>query len=144
MNFSALYSYLIGVISLCYTIMPDHSGYSSIPSSTIRSVSKVLSRESDRGNILMTGPNLSQLIGIDTSHGLLVGLFIILDRNLCSHSSHGMDTSAVTCLNQQFDIRLHKWYSHGNGAPIREHELRVIPKLLDHAKDVIPTTAVET
>jgi len=92
----------------------------------------------------MTGPNLSQLISIDTSHGLLVGLFIILDRNLCSHPSHGMNTSSMTCLNQQLDIRVHKWHSHGNGASVREHELRVIPELLDHTKDVIPTAAVET
>lgn len=92
----------------------------------------------------MTRPNFAQLIRIYTLHSLLVGLWVILDRNLCRHSTHCVHAPAVASLDQQLNIRLHKGHGHCNSAPIRQDELRVVPELFNDAEDVIPAPTVET
>jgi len=56
---------------------------------------------------------------------------------------HGMDASAMTCLDQKLDVRIHEWHGHGHCGTIWEDKVGVVSEALDHAEDVIPTSAVE-
>lgn len=58
-----------------------------------------------RNNIpVVSGSNLSELISSHTLHGLVVGGLIVLDGDLSSHASHGVDSTLVTGLDQEFNL----------------------------------------
>lgn len=58
-----------------------------------------------RNNVpIMTGTGLAKLVGADTSHGLVVGGLVILDGNLGSHATHGVDATLVAGLDKEFDL----------------------------------------
>ena len=50
----------------------------------------------------------------------------------------------VACLDKQFNVCVHEWYSHSNGCSVGKDEVRVLAETLDDAEDVIPSSAVET
>jgi hypothetical protein len=56
---------------------------------------------------------------------------------------HSVHASAMACLDEEFDVRIHEWDSHGHCSTIWKDKVGVISEALDHAEDVIPTTAVE-
>src|SRR5215469_4208056 len=74
----------------------------------------------------------------------LIGRRIALDRNLCSHPSHGVNATAMARLDQEVNIRLQKMFLHRYRRPIRKHKVRTAPELLDEAEDVIPAPTVQT
>lgn len=53
---------------------------------------------------VVSSADLSELVGSDAGHGLVVGGLVILDGNLRSHSPHGVDASPVACLDKQLDL----------------------------------------
>jgi hypothetical protein len=58
-------------------------------------------------------------------------------------SHHGMNTSAVACLNEKLHVSFHERHSHRYSAPVWQNKLAVVTELLDNAEDVIPSAAVE-
>lgn len=93
---------------------------------------------------VVTGANLSELVGTDTLHGLVVGSGIVLDGDLSSHTTHGVDTSLVAGLDEKLDVGIHEGNGHGDGRSVGEDEVGVVAELLDGAEDVVPSATVET
>ena len=52
----------------------------------------------------MAGADLTELVGTDALHSLVVGSLVILDGNLSSHTTHGVDTTLVAGLDEEFDL----------------------------------------
>jgi hypothetical protein len=61
----------------------------------------------------------------------------------CDETYHGVYASAMACLNQEFDVGIHEWHSHCHCGTVWKDKVCVISEALDHAEDVIPTTAVK-
>ncbi len=55
-----------------------------------------------------------------------------------------MGTALVAGVHQQFGVGAHKGGGHGHLATVGQCRLRATGKFFDGAKDVIPTTGVET
>ncbi len=53
----------------------------------------------------------------DLLHGGIVGFSAGLDGDLRCHTTHGMDSSAVTGLDDQLAVCEHEWLSHGHHTP---------------------------
>lgn len=102
--------------------------------------------ESRVGNpcAVMAGTDLAQLVSADVLHSLIVCLFVVLDGDLGSHATHGVDTTLVAGLNEELDVGIHEGNSHGDGRSVGENKVGVVAELLDGAEDVVPATAVET
>jgi bisphosphoglycerate-independent phosphoglycerate mutase (AlkP superfamily) len=54
-----------------------------------------------------------------------------------------VNAAAVAGLDQELDVCVHEWNSHGDGATVGKNEVRVVAEALDDGEDVVPTTAVE-
>ena len=61
------------------------------------------SRVSNPGAVV-TGAHLTELVGADTLHGLLVGNGVVLDGDLGSHATHGVDTAFMAGLDKELDL----------------------------------------
>jgi len=96
----------------------------------------------DPGTVV-AGLDLTQLVGADRVHGLVVGFLVVLDGNLGCHAAHGVDAATVASLDQELDICVHEWNLHGDGTAVGEHEVGVVAEAFDDGEDVVPTTAVE-
>jgi hypothetical protein len=94
--------------------------------------------------LLVTSADFAQLVRIHTLHGFLVGLLVVLDRDLRRHSSHSVHAALVAGLDQQLHVCIHEWHRHGHGASVGKHELRVVAELLDDAENVVPASTVES
>lgn len=92
----------------------------------------------------MASAHLTQLIRPHPFHGLVIRLLVVLDGDLRRHTTHSMDTTLVTRLDEQLDIGIHERHRHGDRAAIRQHKVAVLAELLDGAEDIIPAAAVET
>jgi len=55
-----------------------------------------------------------------------------------------MDTSSVAGLDEELDVGLHEWDSHGNVRSVREDKVGVLPELFDDAENIIPPSAVQS
>ena len=55
-----------------------------------------------------------------------------------------MYASFVACLYQQLYISIHERYRHGYRRPVWQDEIRILAELLDHAKDIVPSAAVQS
>jgi hypothetical protein len=93
---------------------------------------------------IMTGAYLTKLVCANLCHGGVIGLLVILDRNLRGHSTHRVHSSLVAGLDQQLHIRVHEGASHGDGVAVGQDEIGVLSETFDGAEDVVPATAVET
>ncbi|KAH0294862.1 malate synthase, partial [Aureobasidium sp. EXF-3399] len=80
---------------------------------------------------VVTGLDLTKLVGANTGHGLVIGLLVILDGNLGSHPAHGVHSSAVACLDQKLDVGIHEWRSHGDSRTVRQDKVGVLAETLD-------------
>jgi len=92
---------------------------------------------------IMTCLDLTELVIGDLGDGGIIGLWVILDRDLCGHSTHGVNTPAMTGLDQELNVRVHEGHRHGHISPVRQHKLRIVPQSLDGGEDVVPATTVE-
>lgn len=101
-------------------------------------------RRMSHPSAIVTGAHLSELVSADLCHGGIVRLLVILDGNLCGHSTHGVYTSLVTGLDEKLDVCVHERASHGDRVTVGENEVGVLAEALDGAEDVVPATAVET
>ena len=54
-----------------------------------------------------------------------------------------MYASFVACLYEQLYISIHERYGHGHRGPVWQDEIGILAELLDHAKDIIPSAAVQ-
>lgn len=104
-------------------------------------------------DLLMTSSHFTQLIRIDPLHCNVVRLLVSLDRNLGCHAAlhqisfyschvprlpyHRMHPALVTCLDEEIDIGLHKWYSHGHIPAIWKHELLVVPEFFNNTENIV-------
>jgi hypothetical protein len=79
----------------------------------------------------------------DVLHGLVVGFWVVLDRDLSGHASHGVYASAMASLDQETNISVHEWTGHGDGGSIWKDEARMLTELLNHGEDIIPSSTVE-
>lgn len=93
---------------------------------------------------VMASLHLTQLISPDAIHGLVVGSLVILDGDLGSHATHGVDAAAMAGLDEELDVGVHEGDRHSDGRAVRKNETGVLAELLDDAEDVVPATAVET
>ena len=53
-----------------------------------------------------------------------------------------MYPSFVACLNEELDVGIHKGDRHCDCGAVRQDKVDVLAELLDHTKDVIPSTAI--
>lgn len=88
--------------------------------------------------------DLTELIGVDALHGLVVGGLVILDWNLGGHSSHSSDLAPVAGLDEKLNICVHEWDGHCDTGTIWQDEVWILAELLDDREDVIPTSAVKS
>ena len=54
-----------------------------------------------------------------------------------------MYPSFVACLDEELDVGIHKRDRHGDCGAVRQDKFGVLAELLNHAKDVIPSTAIQ-
>ena len=54
-----------------------------------------------------------------------------------------MYPSFVACLDEELDVGIHKRDRHCYCGAVRQDKVDVLAELLDHAKDVIPSTAIQ-
>lgn len=93
---------------------------------------------------VVASTDFTEFVLSDFVHGLVVGLRVVLDGDLSSHTTHCMDASTMASLDQKSDIGVHEGYSHGDVVSVRQDKLRVLAEFLDKGKDIIPTATVET
>ena len=93
---------------------------------------------------VVSRPHLAQFVVPHFFQGALVRFRIALDRNLRSHPAHRVNAAAVAGPDQEIDVRLQEVALHRDLRPIRQHEVRTMPELLDEAENVIPSSAVQT
>ena len=53
---------------------------------------------------VVASTDFTKLVGANTLHGPVIGGLVVLDGDLGSHSTHGMDATLVASLNQEFDL----------------------------------------
>lgn len=93
---------------------------------------------------VVTSLDLTELIGVDALHGLVVGGLVILNWDLGGHSSHSSDLALMAGLDEKLNICVHEWDGHGDTGTIWKDEVWVLAELLDDGEDVIPTSAVKS
>lgn len=49
----------------------------------------------------------------------------------------------VACLYEQLYISIHEWYGHGHRRAVWQDEIGVLAELLDHAKYIVPSAAIQ-
>jgi hypothetical protein len=92
----------------------------------------------------VAGTYLAKLVGANLCHSSIVCLLVVLDGNLSSHTTHGVDASLVAGLDQELDVCVHEGACHGDRVSVGQDEVGVLAETLNGAEDVIPATAVET
>ena len=70
---------------------------------------------------VVSGPGFAQLVLPHPLHGFFVGLGIVADGNLRSHSAHGVDTATVTGVDEQLDVGMQEGLLHGDVAAVGQH-----------------------
>lgn len=93
---------------------------------------------------VVSGADLAKLVCAYLGHGGVVGLLVVLDGNLGSHSAHCVYASLVASLDEELDVCVHEGTGHGHGVSVGQDEVGVLAESLDGAEDVVPATAVET
>jgi hypothetical protein len=93
---------------------------------------------------VVAGTYLAKLVGANLCHSSIVCLLVVLDGNLSSHTTHGVDASLVAGLDQELDVCVHEGACHGDRVSVGQDEVGVLAETLNGAEDVIPATAVET
>src|SRR5690349_7428529 len=84
-----------------------------------------------------------ELILADLLKRPLVRFLIVLDRYLSCHSTHCMNLTLMTRLDQQIDVSFEKCFVHRYLGSIRQHELRSVAKLFDVGENVVPAATVQ-
>lgn len=92
---------------------------------------------------VVASADLTELVGLDLSHGGIVGLLIILDRNLSSHTTHGMNASSVAGLDEELDVSVHEGRCHRDGIAVRKNEVGILTEPLNRVENVVPATTVQ-
>ena len=92
---------------------------------------------------VMAVAGLALLVGMDAAHRLVVGLRIVLDRNLRRHAAHRMHFAAMAGLDHELAVGAQEVRGHADLAAIRQHRPLLLAELLDEAEDVVPAAAVE-
>ncbi|KAI3485184.1 hypothetical protein L1887_51469 [Cichorium endivia] len=110
---------------------------------------KDLERDLDQSRVrnpgaVVAGLHLAQLVGAHLLHGGVVGLRVVLDGDLRSHTTDGSDTTLVARLDEQVDVGLHEGHRHRHGRTVGEDGTGIVALALDEREDVIPSTTVET
>ena len=54
-----------------------------------------------------------------------------------------MYPSFVACLDEELDVGIHKRDRHCDCGAVRQDKVDVLAEFLNHAKDVIPSTAIQ-
>ena len=54
-----------------------------------------------------------------------------------------MYPSFVACLDEELDVSIHKGDSHCDCGAVRQDKVDILAELLNYAKDVIPSTAIQ-
>ena len=86
---------------------------------------------------------LPLLVSSYLGQSFLVRRRVVLDGDLRCHPAHGMDVSPMTRLDTEQRIRMHEMCRHRYLCAISEDKIALVPKLLDAAEDVVPTSAIE-
>ena len=55
-----------------------------------------------------------------------------------------MHTPLVTGLNEELHICVHEWDGHGHRRAIWQDEIGILAELLDHTKDIVPSTTIQS
>src|SRR5262245_25026579 len=93
---------------------------------------------------IMPGMDLAEFVLANLVECSFVRDGIVLDRNLSSHSAHGMNTPSMARLDKQVDIGLQEMFVHSHGRPVGQHEVRPRPELLNETENVVPASAIQT
>ena len=92
---------------------------------------------------VVAGAHFTEFVLSDGVHGLVVRFFVVLDRDLGGHASHGVHTASMAGFDEESHVCVHEWDGHGHGGTIGQDELAILSESLDHREDVIPSTTVE-
>lgn len=95
-------------------------------------------------NFTMSRIHFTQLVCTDLCHGGSVCFRVVLDRNLSSHTADSVHASLVAGLYQKAHVGIHERHSHCGLVAIWEYKARMLAEALYHAKDVIPSTTVQS
>ena len=101
------------------------------------------SRVSDPGTVVSIR-NFALLVVHHFSQSGGVLFFVVLDRDLRGHTSHGVRTTPVASLDEQERIGSEKVGGHGDQGSIGQCSVRIVGELFDHAENVIPAPAIES
>ena len=97
---------------------------------------------SDPGAIVAS-TDFSELVLSNVVHRDIVGFLVVLDGDLSSHSTHGMNLSLVASLDEQSYVRIHERNSHRYSRAIWKDKVGIVAEFLDDGEDVIPPTAIQ-
>ena len=59
------------------------------------------------------------------------------------HAADRVRAAAVAGRHQELGVGAHERHAHADGVAVREHELRAVAELLDHAEEVVPAPRVQ-
>ena len=91
----------------------------------------------------MTVLHFAEFVLADLRHRDLIRLWVILDRDLRRHTTHGGDLASVARLDEQTDVGVHEGDFHGDVPAVWEHGGAVGAAALDEAEDVVPAVDFE-
>ena len=92
---------------------------------------------------IMSRADFSEFVLSDTIHGLFIGLRVVLDGNLCSHTSHSMYTATMASFDEKSNVGIHERDGHSDSRSIWEDKIGILSELLDDGEDIVPATTVE-
>src|SRR6266566_804810 len=92
---------------------------------------------------IMTIGGFTPLVGAHTLQRLFVGLRIVLDGDLGSHATNGVDVTAMAGLDGEQGVGTQEVRGHGHLSAVGIDEVGHLVELLDSAEDVVPTPAVQ-
>lgn len=110
---------------------------------------KDLHGDGDEGGVsdpsaVVAGSDLAELVGADLGHGLLVALWVVLERDLGRHTAHGGDLALVAGLDEETNIGVHEGNGHGDVGTVWEDCGAGSTLALDEGEDVVPTATVQS
>src|SRR5438552_18914489 len=88
--------------------------------------------------------SLAALVGTDATQRFLVGLWIILDRDLSSHPTYCRSKTAVAGFDGMQGIGAHEVRGHGDLCAVGIDELWQVAELFDGAEDIVPAATIES
>lgn len=96
----------------------------------------------DPGAVVAVG-QFADLIVAHLGHGLFVRDRVVFDWDLGGHTPHGVNATAVACVDESLDVGVHEWRGHCHLVSVRQDVFWQVSQPLDRGENVIPATTVQ-